>query len=123
MSYHASYHDICALTHICADCDIYTSDSPTKQGWRKEVLQADLGNTGQCCAEDVRSYKFTSLDAKEDMTPTQSQLQAAESLVDALDLTQGAALFWCVVHLFVPPDSVAADDVAGCSQGVCSCIG
>ena len=56
----------------------------------------------------MRSYKFTSFDAKEEMSPTQSQLQAAESLVDALDLTQGAALFWHVVYLFVPSDSVAA---------------
>lgn len=49
------------------------------------------------------------------MSPTQSQLQAAESLVDALDLTQGAALFWHVVYLSVPSDSVPAHCVAGCS--------
>ena len=57
------------------------------------------GDSGRCCAEDVRSYKFTSFDAKEEMSPTQSQLQAAESLVDALDLTQGAALLQCVMYL------------------------
>ena len=44
------------------------------------------------CAEDVRSYKFTSFDAKEEMSPSQVQLQAAEALVAALDLTQGTAL-------------------------------
>ncbi|KAL3159758.1 ATP-dependent DNA helicase II subunit 2 [Trebouxia sp. C0009 RCD-2024] len=41
--------------------------------------------------EDVRSYKFTSFAAKEELSPSQSQLQAAERLVDALDLTQDGA--------------------------------
>ena len=71
-----------------------------------KVRHADLGNCHQFSAEDVRSYKFTSFDAKEEMSPTPSQLQAAESLVDALDLTQGAALFPHAVHLFVPSDSM-----------------
>ena len=55
----------------------------------------------ECGAEDVRSYKFTSFDAKEEMRPTQSQLQAAESLVDALDLTQGAAPSRDISSIFV----------------------
>ena len=40
-------------------------------------------------AEDVRSYKFAAFDAKEELQPTQPQLDAAEHLIDALDLAQG----------------------------------
>ena len=45
-----------------------------------------------CYAEDVRSYKFTSFSSREELSPTESQLQAAENLVDALDLAQGTVL-------------------------------
>ena len=40
-------------------------------------------------AEDVRTYKFASLDAKEELVPSDAQLQAAEDVIDALLLDQG----------------------------------
>ena len=66
-----------------------------------------------CNAEDVRSYKFTSFAAKEELSPTQSQLQAAERLVDALDLTQGTDCSVTNYPLYVCVESNAC---LGCSQ-------
>ena len=40
-------------------------------------------------AEDVRTYKFASLDAKDELVPSDAQLQAAEDVIDALVLDQG----------------------------------
>ncbi len=40
----------------------------------------------------MRGYKFAAFDAKDELQPTQDQLNTAESLVDALDLAQGMAV-------------------------------
>lgn len=48
----------------------------------------------------MRGYKFTAFDAREELQPTQPQLQAAESLVDALDLAQGLCCnsLYCAIY-------------------------
>lgn len=92
----------CSITHAAAF-------QPWKAGPCRQLLVVPLGSprciTAQsgsdatawsgrrwCAgpAEDVRTYKFASFDAREDLIPSDAQLKAAEDVMAAVDLTQGA---------------------------------